>query len=121
MSGPRSLKEALGTPAAGDINCCVNLFFNNSGTVLAVIQTLIFVLPKGHEDLVNEIIYQKILAGMVVTITFGNCYYGWMATRLMRRESRYDATALPYGINTPAAFAFIFDFPQDSFSQLLQK
>eukprot|EP00808_Paulinella_micropora_P014949 g82397.t1 len=44
-----------------------------------------------------------------MTMVFGNVYYSWMAVRLGRRENRRGkVTALPYGINTPGSFAFIF-------------
>eukprot|EP00511_Aplanochytrium_stocchinoi_P003938 CAMPEP_0204829422 /NCGR_PEP_ID=MMETSP1346-20131115/7575_1 /ASSEMBLY_ACC=CAM_ASM_000771 /TAXON_ID=215587 /ORGANISM="Aplanochytrium stocchinoi, Strain GSBS06" /LENGTH=511 /DNA_ID=CAMNT_0051959189 /DNA_START=47 /DNA_END=1582 /DNA_ORIENTATION=+ len=41
-------------------------------------------------------------------MVFGNIYYSWMGVRLAAKEGRDDVTALPYGVNTPAAFAFVF-------------
>eukprot|EP00510_Aplanochytrium_minuta_P007903 CAMPEP_0184033226 /NCGR_PEP_ID=MMETSP0955-20130417/3614_1 /TAXON_ID=627963 /ORGANISM="Aplanochytrium sp, Strain PBS07" /LENGTH=492 /DNA_ID=CAMNT_0026319529 /DNA_START=361 /DNA_END=1839 /DNA_ORIENTATION=- len=41
-------------------------------------------------------------------MVFGNIYYTYMGLRLAKKEDRNDVTALPYGVNTPAAFAFVF-------------
>jgi len=56
----------------------------------------------------ETLIYGRILPGAAVSILFGNFYYAWQGRRLMIRTGRSDVTALPYGINTPSVFAFIF-------------
>jgi AGZA family xanthine/uracil permease-like MFS transporter len=55
-------------------------------------------------DNIATIVYGRVISGMLVTMIFGNVYYAWMAFR----TGRDDMCALPYGVNTPAAFAFIF-------------
>uniref|UniRef100_A0A7S2RAH5 Xanthine/uracil/vitamin C permease n=1 Tax=Mucochytrium quahogii TaxID=96639 RepID=A0A7S2RAH5_9STRA len=46
---------------------------------------------------------------LAITMIFGNVYYAWMACRVSYQTKRFgDVTALPYGINTPSAFGFIF-------------
>jgi len=53
-------------------------------------------------------IFGTILPGAAFSIVTGNLFYAWQARRLARQEKRTDVTALPYGINTPSLFAFIF-------------
>jgi len=106
----------------GDIDCGLTLFCQISGTVLGVITALETVLSSPFKDsltepeqlskmkdLINSIVYGKIISGMCVTMTFGTFYYGYMAVRLMRKYKRNDVCCLPYGVNTPAAFAFVFN------------
>ncbi len=54
------------------------------------------------------IVTTRILPGAAVSILIGNLFYAWQARRLMARTGRGDVTALPYGINTPSVFAYIF-------------
>lgn len=39
---------------------------------------------------------------------WGNFYYAYMARKIAAREKRGDVCAMPYGICTPGAFAFIY-------------
>ena len=39
---------------------------------------------------------------------WGNVYYCYMARKISFREQRGDVCAMPYGLNTPGAFAFIY-------------
>lgn len=111
----------------GDANGVVQLFFDNLATLLAVIFFLGITLrgfqlsvpsaalrefPQELASLdgkINEIIFQRCIPGLGVTMVFGNLYYSFMGARLGAKENRMgDVTALPYGINTPGAFAFLF-------------
>jgi AGZA family xanthine/uracil permease-like MFS transporter len=56
----------------------------------------------------KELIFGRILPGAAVSVVVGNLFYAWQARRLMVRTGRTDVTALPYGINTPSVFAYIF-------------
>lgn len=56
----------------------------------------------------RELIYGQILPAAAISIVLGNVFYWLQARQLARREGRDDVTALPYGINTPSVFAFIF-------------
>jgi AGZA family xanthine/uracil permease-like MFS transporter len=49
-----------------------------------------------------------VLPGVAVSLLVGNLFYAWQAHRLAARTGRTDVTALPYGINTPSVFAFVF-------------
>jgi len=53
-------------------------------------------------------VFGTILPGAAISIMVGNLFYAWQARRLAVREQRRDVTAIPYGINTPSLFAFIF-------------
>jgi AGZA family xanthine/uracil permease-like MFS transporter len=56
----------------------------------------------------EELVMGRILPGAALSIILGNLFYAWQALRLMQRTGRSDVTALPYGINTPSVFAYIF-------------
>ena len=43
-----------------------------------------------------------------MTLLIGNLYYTWQAIRLTNKYKR-QYTAQPYGINTPGAFAFVYN------------
>lgn len=85
----------------GDIDGFVALFINNLATLLAVILSLQSVLG-------NEIVYGKIVPGIGLSMLWGNFYYVYMARKLAYKEKRGDICVMPYGINTPGAFAFIY-------------
>jgi adenine/guanine/hypoxanthine permease len=53
-------------------------------------------------------VFGTILPGAALSIVIGNLFYTLQARRVARRENRSDVTALPYGINTPSLFAFVF-------------
>lgn len=59
-------------------------------------------------DEVNQVVWGKIVPGVGLTLVLGNAYYTWMGIRLTNRWGR-NYTAQPYGLNTPAAFAFVFN------------
>ena len=59
-------------------------------------------------DDINKIVWGKIVPGVGLTLVLGNAYYTWQAIRLTKSWGR-PYTAQPYGLNTPAAFAFVFN------------
>lgn len=69
--------------------------------VIAHLMTTLLRMP-------SWVVYGRILPGAGLSLLIGNIYYAWQAGRLARREGRTDVTALPYGINTPTVYAFIF-------------
>jgi AGZA family xanthine/uracil permease-like MFS transporter len=107
-------------PAVGDIDCGINLFFQITGTIVAVVGGMQMVLASPWEDdegvdltqmddFISNLIYGKILNGMCVTMMFGTFYYAFMAVRMMKSDGRDDHMCMPYGVNTAAAFAFVYN------------
>jgi len=124
------------TVRRGDIDAFTQIFLNNLGTTLIVAglltdnynpsynsdyqqeySTLFSQNPSLAEttnDAVNEFVYKRIVVGLALSIAYGSIYYCWMALRniAFAKEKGEDSsveglTALPFGINTPAAFAFV--------------
>ncbi|CAF2625551.1 unnamed protein product [Rotaria sp. Silwood2] len=85
----------------GDIDGLVALFIDNMATLLTIILSLLSVLD-------SDIVYGKIVPGVALALIWGNFYYVYMARKLAYKEKREDICAMPYGINTPGAFAFVF-------------
>jgi AGZA family xanthine/uracil permease-like MFS transporter len=50
----------------------------------------------------------RILPGVALSIFAGNIFYAWQAHRLAERSGRNDVTAIPFGVNAPTIFAYIF-------------
>jgi AGZA family xanthine/uracil permease-like MFS transporter len=55
-----------------------------------------------------EFVTRRILPGLAFSIFIGNVFYAWQARQLARRTGRRDVTAIPFGVNTPTVFAYIF-------------
>jgi AGZA family xanthine/uracil permease-like MFS transporter len=56
----------------------------------------------------SEFVTARILPGLALSIFAGNLFYAWQARRLARETGRDDVTAIPFGVNTPTVFAYIF-------------
>lgn len=50
----------------------------------------------------------RILPGVALSVLAGNLFYAWQARRLAQRTGREDVTAIPFGVNTPTIFAYVF-------------
>jgi len=86
-----------------DIDGFFGLFIDNLLQLM-----LMAVLCKVVCGFPPELITDRILPGAAISILLGNLFYAWQARELMRKTGRDDATALPFGINTPSLFAYIF-------------
>lgn len=53
-------------------------------------------------------VMERILPGVALSIVGGNIFYAWQAHQLARRSGRQDVTAIPFGVNLPTIFAYIF-------------
>jgi AGZA family xanthine/uracil permease-like MFS transporter len=85
------------------------LFFDNVSTLLGTIFALQSLTANGvSQDVMNEYIWGKIVPGVGMAMFIGNLYYSWMAIRLTNKWGR-QYTAQPYGLNTPQAFAFVYN------------
>lgn len=98
------------TLTAGSFDSLTQLFFEILSTLLGVIYALQSVVSGSSvtTDFLNQILYGKVVPGMGLSILIGNLYYSWQAIRLTRKWGR-QYTAQPYGLNTPAAFSFIYN------------
>jgi len=56
----------------------------------------------------DTLLYTRLLPGVAVSLFIGNVYYALHARRTARKTNNPAVTALPYGINTPSVFAYIF-------------
>jgi AGZA family xanthine/uracil permease-like MFS transporter len=93
----------------GDWGSLTQLFFDNLSTMLGVIFAIQNMAGFGVDpDQINEIVWGKIVPGIGLTLVVGNVYYSWMSIRMTNKYGR-TYTAQPYGLNTPAAFAFVFN------------
>jgi AGZA family xanthine/uracil permease-like MFS transporter len=82
-----------------DVDGFFGLFIDN------LLQLMLVVVLSGTVcGLPSSIVLGRILPGAAVSILFGNLYYAWQAAK----TGRDDATALPFGINTPSLLAYIF-------------
>ena len=88
---------------AGDLNGFFGLCTNSITNTLVAVSLMQFVIgfPK-------EILFAKMIPGLVLSLAFGNIYYAWMAYRLAKKEGRDDVTAVPYGISVPHYFLVTF-------------
>jgi len=55
-----------------------------------------------------ELVSSRIMPAVAFSILIGNLFYAWQAHRLAERTSRTDVTAIPFGVNTPTIFAYVF-------------
>jgi len=55
-----------------------------------------------------ELVSSRILPAVAFSILIGNLFYAWQAHRLAERTGRADVTAIPFGVNTPTIFAYVF-------------
>jgi len=87
----------------GDIDGFFGLLLDNLVQFLVVSAML-----TGIYGMPAEIVFGRIFPGAALSLLLGNAYYAWQARRVAIRERRTDVCALPYGINTPSMYAFIF-------------
>jgi AGZA family xanthine/uracil permease-like MFS transporter len=96
MAGPK-----LWVP--GDLNGFFGLCTNSITNTLVAVSLMQFVIgfPK-------EILFGRIVPGLVLSLAVGNIYFAYMAYRLAKKEGRDDVTAVPYGISVPHYFLVTF-------------
>ena len=87
----------------GDLDGFFGLMVDNLVQVL-----LIVTLCRDVLHFPDELVFHRMLPGVAVSLVVGNLFYAWQARRLAARTGRADVTALPYGINTPSVFAYVF-------------
>jgi AGZA family xanthine/uracil permease-like MFS transporter len=86
----------------GDIDGFFGLFFSGFPDLLLIV---------GLAPLCGfpvAFVTTRILPGVALSVLAGNLFYTAQARRLARREHRTDVTAIPFGVNTPTIFAYVF-------------
>src|ERR1700678_337984 len=86
----------------GDVDGFFGLFFSGFPDLLLIVG----LAPACGFSL--SFVASRILPGAAISILAGNLFYAYHARRLARREGRSDVTAIPFGINTPTIFAYVF-------------
>jgi len=56
----------------------------------------------------TQLLASRILPAVALSILGGNLFYAWQAHRLAQTTGRNDVTAIPFGVNTPTIFAYVF-------------
>jgi len=87
----------------GDLDGFFGLAVDNLVQVLVIVY-----LCKNLCGFDDALLYHRVLPGVAVSLLIGNLYYALHARRVARRDGNNACTALPYGINTPSVFAYIF-------------
>ena len=98
--------------SSGDWGCLTQLFFDNLSTLLGALFAIQNManfdgVPADAQE-IEQVVWGKIVPGVGLTLLLGNAYYTWMGIRLTNQHGR-PYTAQPYGLNTPQAFAFVFN------------
>jgi AGZA family xanthine/uracil permease-like MFS transporter len=87
----------------GDLDGFFGLMVDNLVQVLLIVAFCREVL-----HFPDALVFGRVLPGVAISLLVGNLYYARQARRLAEATGRDDVTALPYGINTPSVFAYVF-------------
>jgi AGZA family xanthine/uracil permease-like MFS transporter len=87
----------------GDLDGFFGLMVDNLVQVLLIVSFCRELL--GFPDALG---FGRVLPGVAISLLVGNLWYARQARRLAAETGRDDVTALPYGVNTPSVFAFVF-------------
>jgi adenine/guanine/hypoxanthine permease len=87
---------------SGDVDGFFGLFFSGFPDLLLIVGLApVCGFPA-------EFVARQVLPGVAVSILAGNLFYALQARRLAARTGRDDVTAIPFGVNTPTIFAYVF-------------
>ncbi len=87
---------------SGDVDGFFGLFFSGFPDLLLIVG----LAPICGFPL--SFVASHILPGAAISILAGNLFYAWQARRLASKEGRSDVTAIPFGVNAPTIFAYVF-------------
>jgi len=97
-----ALPQAAKWFVAGDLDGFFGLFFSGFPDLLLI---------AGLAPLCGfpaDLVASRIMPAVAFSILGGNLFYAWQAHRLANRTNRADVTAIPFGVNTPTIFAYVF-------------
>ena len=99
------------TFGAGDFVSLFSLFFDNLSTLLgfsgAILGLSDSLTHQGAIDLLEDILFTRVIPAAGIMLFVGNVFYTWQAIRLANKYQR-AYTSQPYGLNTAGGFPFIF-------------
>jgi len=87
---------------SGDVDGFFGLFFSGFPDLLLIVG----LAPVCGFSV--EFVSGTVLPGVALSVFAGNLFYAWQARRLARKTGRDDVTAIPFGVNTPTIFAYVF-------------
>ena len=87
---------------SGDVDGFFGLFFSGFPDLLLIVG----LAPVCGFS--TEFVASRVLPGVAFSILAGNLFYAWQARRLAQQTGRSDVTAIPFGVNTPTIFAYVF-------------
>jgi AGZA family xanthine/uracil permease-like MFS transporter len=87
----------------GDVDGFFGLALDNLVQLLVIVA-----LCGGVLGFPSSILLGHVLPGSAAALLLGNLFYAWQAKRLAESTGRSDICSLPYGINTPSVFLFVF-------------
>jgi AGZA family xanthine/uracil permease-like MFS transporter len=87
---------------SGDVDGFFGLFFSGFPDLLLIVG----LAPICGFS--TEFVTGRVLPGVALSILAGNLFYAWQARRLAAKTGRSDVTAIPFGVNTPTIFAYVF-------------
>ena len=98
----QGLSKNLPWFTSGDVDGFFGLFFSGFPDLLLIVG----LAPVCGFSV--EFVTGRVLPGVALSVLAGNLFYAWQARRLARRTGRDDVTAIPFGVNTPTIFAYVF-------------
>lgn len=100
------LRAGVGRPlrwfTSGDVDGFFGLFFSGFPDLLLIVG----LAPVCGFS--TEFVTNRVLPGVAISVLVGNLYYAWQARQLAAHTGRDDVTAIPFGVNTPTIFAYVF-------------
>src|SRR5580700_7528126 len=99
---PQSTEARLPWFTSGDVDGFFGLFFSGFPDLLLIVG----LAPVCGFS--TEFVTRQVLPGVAISVLAGNLFYAWQARRLAARTGRDDVTAIPFGVNTPTIFAYVF-------------
>jgi adenine/guanine/hypoxanthine permease len=103
-ANPAAQREDRNLPwfTSGDVDGFFGLFFSGFPDLLLIVGLAPIC------GLSTAFVATRVLPGVAVSVLAGNLFYAWQARRLALRTGRSDVTAIPFGVNTPTIFAYVF-------------
>ncbi len=87
---------------SGDVDGFFGLFFSGFPDLLLIVG----LAPVCGFS--AQFVTTRVLPGVAFSVLAGNLFYAWQARRLAAKSGRDDVTAIPFGVNTPTIFAYVF-------------